>query len=72
MVHHTVFAGAEQAAELFTLSVLGVIFGQSGNHIAPQLSDKAEVLWLQPGAISLVLCLYFSHLVELISWNIYV
>lgn len=32
---YTVFAGAKQAAELITLTVLGVISGQSGNHIAP-------------------------------------
>lgn len=42
---YTVFAGAKEAAERITLSVLSVIFGQSGNHIAPpQLSGKAEVL----------------------------
>lgn len=71
---YAVFAGAKQASELITLSVLGVIFGQSGNHIAPQLSGKAEVLcntdqvtWPQPGTTSLILSLYFSHIVKLIS-----
>lgn len=61
-------AAAKQAAEFIPPSMLGVIFGWTGNHIAlPALRQgggtvTVQVTRPQPAAASLRLCFYFSHI----------